>query len=85
MIFGLLVQKKTTLPNILNRTNTPSLGPMTMSVFMTGVMTGAVALDPLSDKLGRKRTMLVTWMAMLLANTWSGMAPNFKVNLTQDW
>merc|ERR1712136_305553 len=55
------------------------LGPLTMSVFMTGVMTGAVALGPLSDKLGRKRTMLMTWVAMLLANTWSGMATNFKV------
>ena len=55
------------------------LGPLTMSVFMTGVMTGAVALGPLSDKLGRKRTMLVTFTAMLMANAWSGMAPNFKV------
>ena len=55
------------------------LGPLTMSVFMTGVMAGAVALGPLSDRLGRKRTMLVTFVAMLAANAWSGMAPTFRV------
>ena len=54
------------------------LGPLSMSIFMTGVMIGAVALGYMADKLGRKRTLSITFIAMVASNTVAAFAPSFR-------
>ena len=57
------------------------LGPLTMSVFMTGVMFGAFVMGNLADKIGRKRTLFICLTNMLVLNTISGMVPSYLLHV----
>ena len=44
------------------------MGPMIMSMFMAGVMVGAIILGSTADKIGRRKTLSLTFTAMIIAN-----------------
>jgi len=44
------------------------MGPMVMSLYMAGIMTGSIILGPLSDKIGRRKTLAITFISLLLTN-----------------
>ena len=54
---------------------------MTMSAFMTGVMIGAFVLGKTADAYGRKFTMTVTTIGIILFNTVSGLVSSYKLYL----
>ena len=57
------------------------LGPLTMSVFMLGVMVGAFVMGTLADRIGRKRTLFICLTNMLIWNTFSGLVPSYLLHV----
>ena len=53
------------------------LAPLTMSLFMMGVMVGAVVLGPVADHMGRRKTLSLAFSCMLLFNFAGSYAPNY--------
>merc|ERR1719510_2133376 len=53
--------------------------PMTMSIFMAGVMTGSLALGAMADWLGRKLTLSIVFMLILVSNGGSAATTNLMI------
>ncbi len=53
------------------------LGPLTMSTFMAGVMTGALFLGGLADAIGRRSTITLCLASMVFLNGLAAAAPKF--------
>lgn len=51
----------------------------TMSVFMMGVMIGALFLGNLADRVGRKLNMTLTTVGIILFNTVSALSPSYSL------
>ncbi|TRY80790.1 hypothetical protein TCAL_06307 [Tigriopus californicus] len=54
------------------------LGPMVMSVFMLGVLIGALVMGILADAFGRKKTLILAFTCMLISNFVSGHCIDFR-------
>ena len=53
------------------------MGPMIMSMFMAGVMVGAIVLGSTADRIGRRKTLSLTFTTMILANLAGAYATNY--------
>ena len=58
-----------------------SSAKMTMSAFMTGVMIGAFVMGKFADNYGRRTCLMVTTLGIIVFNTVSAVAPNYKLYL----
>ena len=50
---------------------------MVMSLYMAGVMVGAIALGSLADKIGRRKTLSLTFTTLIIANLTGAYATNY--------
>ena len=55
------------------------MGPMIMSMFMAGVMAGALVLGSTADKLGRRKTLSLTFSSLLITNLAGAYAKSYIV------
>lgn len=55
------------------------MGPTIMSMFMAGVMAGAIFLGSMADKLGRRKTLSLTFSSLLIANLAGAYATSYIV------
>ena len=58
-----------------------SLGPAVMSVFMFGVLVGALIMGLLADALGRRKTLFYCTVSIMIVNSLSGLSSSFPVYL----
>ncbi len=58
------------------------LGPLTMSAFMGGVMSGALVLGAAADAIGRKRTLAACLTGMMLSDGMAAIVGDFIVYTT---
>lgn len=58
------------------------MGPMIMSLFMAGVMVGAIVLGSLADKIGRRKTLSLTFTTLIIANLAGAYATNYITYVT---
>ena len=54
------------------------MGPMIMSMFMAGVMIGSIILGPTADKFGRRKTLSLTFMSMIITNLAGAYAERYS-------
>ena len=55
------------------------LAPLTMSLFMGGVIAGSLALGALSDAAGRRRALILCAAARVAATAFSAATSDFEV------
>ena len=55
------------------------MGPTIMSMFMAGVMAGAIFLGSMADKLGRRKTLSLTFSSLLITNLAGAYATSYIV------
>ena len=54
------------------------MGPMILSMFMAGVMVGSIILGPTADKIGRRKTLSLTFMSMIITNLAGAYAERYS-------
>nr|XP_033811625.1 solute carrier family 22 member 6-A-like isoform X2 [Geotrypetes seraphini] len=57
--------------------NQSRMGPMAQSIYMTGVLLGAVVFGGLSDKFGRRAILIWSYLQMAVAGSCVAFSPNF--------
>ncbi|XP_051820612.1 solute carrier family 22 member 12 [Antechinus flavipes] len=55
------------------------LKPMTQSIYMVGIMIGALIYGPLSDRFGRRLVLSCCYLQLAISGTCAAVAPNFSL------
>ena len=81
-MFAVMYSTQAVLPRVAADLDVPSaVAGLTISVVVLGVAVGGWLLGPLSDRVGRKRVMVGSGLALIVPTALLAVAPNIETVL----